>query len=74
MALASGHPRDSLAIAQGRDRRGFEHAMLLIEEGGDIWILHYSEPGAPALERSGFKPRVYGQLGGTIVPTSHPTP
>jgi len=74
MALSSGHPRESLAVATGRDRRGFEHALLLIEEGGELWTLDYSDPGAAPLHRSGFNPRVYGQLNGTIVPTGKPNP
>jgi hypothetical protein len=74
MALASGHPVESLAITQGRDRRGFEHALVLFEEGGEIWILELAEPGAVPLERSGFTPRVYGQLENSIVPTSKASP
>ncbi|WP_455372170.1 hypothetical protein [Limibacillus halophilus] len=70
MALASGHPPEALVIAHGRDRRGHEHAYVLMEEGGEIWTLHFADPGAAPLNRSGFTPKAFGQTYRTIIPTN----
>lgn len=72
LALASGHPPESLAIAHGRDRRGQEHAFVLLEENGQIWTIASADPGAAPLSRSGFTPKAYGQKERTIVPTRQP--
>lgn len=57
-------------IAHGRDRRGHEHAYVLMEEGGEIWTLHFADPGAAPLNRSGFTPKAFGQTYRTIIPTN----
>ncbi|SMF45772.1 transglutaminase-like cysteine proteinase BTLCP [Tistlia consotensis] len=63
VALAAGVPADKAAVAMGFDRRGNQHAILLVVgRGGRLWMFDEADPRSPALSRSGFSPRLLGFL------------
>lgn len=71
MALEADVPADRTAVVIGRDRRGNQHAVLVVlDRELRAWTFDVADPGSPPLSRSGFQPSLVGFLGEVGFPRS----